>query len=56
MGPGLAQVTRSQRQVLSPTTAWQMVTLASDAASFRVATERFYVQTANLTDGAAEKK
>jgi aminopeptidase N len=41
---------------LSPTTDWQMVALAGDAASFRVATERFYVRTANLTGGAAEKK
>jgi aminopeptidase N len=41
---------------LSPTPAWQTVTLAGDAASFRVATELFYVQTAKPTGGAAEKK
>ncbi len=41
---------------LSPTTDWQTVTFAGDAASFRVATELFYVQTENQTREAAGKK
>jgi aminopeptidase N len=41
---------------LSPTTDWQTVQLAGDVASFRVATERFYVRTANVAGGASEKK
>jgi aminopeptidase N len=41
---------------LSPTAAWQTITLPGDAASFRVATELFYVQTEDQTGEAAGKK
>ncbi len=40
---------------LFPTTDWQTVQLPGSAAAFRVATERFYVQTERLPGGAAPK-
>ncbi len=41
---------------LSPTATWQTTTLAGDAASFRVATELFYVQVEDQTGGRGGEK